>query len=55
VNGAGTLGLGGPGISAGAFNPPPPAGTPITDVAAWIWQGNPAPPRELGMSFRYDF
>jgi iron complex outermembrane receptor protein len=36
VNGAGSLGLGGPGITAGAFSPPPAPGTPLTDVAAWL-------------------
>jgi iron complex outermembrane receptor protein len=35
VNGAGTLGLGGPGITAGAFSPPPPVGTPLTSPL-WI-------------------
>jgi iron complex outermembrane receptor protein len=35
VNGAGSLGLGGPGITAGAFSPPPPAGTPLTSPL-WI-------------------
>jgi iron complex outermembrane recepter protein len=36
VNGAGSLGLGGPGITAGAFSPPPPPGTPTSDVTAWL-------------------
>src|SRR5688572_14869631 len=35
VNGAGSLGLGGPGIPAGVFATPPPPDTPLTDVR-WI-------------------
>ena len=35
VNGAGSLGLGGAGITAGVFAAPPPPGTPLDDVR-WI-------------------